>query len=229
MADKFRTGDTALTGSVTYFVSLPNTEWFVREFSDLLADIAEDENWEKVGAVTVENAVAAGLSAYWSFSKMIGLIVPYITEDPPTNSLPCDGTMYARVDYPALYDILDPVFIIDVDQFQVPDLRGRTLVCAGQSSGLSDRFVSEVGGEETHVLVTSETPSHTHSTDGHAHFTHSHITSLAVEPGEMVVSIPNPLGEYTSSANEGIQSTGDDGAHENMQPFIALNYAVIAR
>lgn len=66
MADKFRTGDDPIAGSRIYKLTLPDTPWFVREFSDLMADIAEAANWEQAGDVTVDDAVAAGLDTYFS-------------------------------------------------------------------------------------------------------------------------------------------------------------------
>ncbi len=68
MADKFRTGDDPVAGSRVYLITLPNAQWFVREFSDLMADIADQNNWEAAGAVTIAEAAAAGLETYFSLA-----------------------------------------------------------------------------------------------------------------------------------------------------------------
>jgi len=229
MADKFRTGDAPLVGSVSYSVSLPDAEWFIREFSDLIADIAESEHWEQVGAVTVDEAVAAGMTAYWSLSKMIGQIVPYITSDPPANSLACDGAQYLREDYQALYDVLDPAFIVDEDNFIVPDLRGRIIIGAGSGAGLTPRSVDDSGGEESHELSIAEMPAHNHTDSGHTHTTGNSITAVAFSPGELPVLCPNPIPALTGTGYAGISTEGDGDSHENMPPWRALNYAVIAK
>ncbi|HEV7737091.1 MAG TPA: tail fiber protein [Chlamydiales bacterium] len=148
-------------------------------------------------------------------SPVIGYITPYITEFPPANVLPCDGSTYLRDDFPALYEAIDPFFIVDADHFTVPDLRGRTVIAAGAGGGLTDRSVGEVLGEETHQLTESELASHVHSIPLTA-------TTLAVEPGEVAVLTPVPILTQSTGA------TGGDGAHNNMQPSYVLNYGVIA-
>jgi microcystin-dependent protein len=171
-------------------------------------DTVSDSDWD-----TIENYVDTLL--YEAKNPMIGLIIPFVTSDPPPNILPCDGSTYLRVDYPILYDVLDSHFITDADHFIVPDLRGRTVIGAGLGSGLTTRNVADTGGEEAHQLTESELASHTHTIP-------ATITTLVVEPGEVTALTPVPI----VTANTG--STGGDTAHENMQPFFALNYGVIA-
>lgn len=55
----------------------------------------------------------------------LGAIIPFATAAVPLNCLLCDGASYNRVDYPLLYDVLDPIFIIDSLSFQVPNLSER--------------------------------------------------------------------------------------------------------
>jgi microcystin-dependent protein len=40
--------------------------------------------------------------------------------------------------------------------FNLPDCRGRNTIGAGQGTGLSNRVVASVGGEETHTLSLPE-------------------------------------------------------------------------
>jgi len=178
--------------------------WIDRTIPD---DEITDSEWD-----TIQSYVDGLL--FEAKQPMIGLIVPFVTADPPPNVLPCDGSSYLRVDYPTLYDVLDSFFITDEDNFIVPDLRGRTIIGAGASEVLTERSVGEQGGEENHQLTESELASHIHST-------HTHGASLAVAPGELPVSTPSVLSENTGS-------TGGDEAHNNIQPFYALNYGIIA-
>jgi microcystin-dependent protein len=228
MADKFRTQDVPLTGHVSYILDLPEALWFLAEMSDLLHDMTLTENWEQVGAVTVDEAVQVARSMYLGMRTMIGAILPYVTNALPANSLPCDGSEYHRLDYPLLYAVLDPVFVVDADHFITPDLRGRTVIASGSGTGLTPRAVGATGGEETHTLSSGEMPVHSHTPSGHIHSIHSHITLVALAPGELPVSCPNPLPESTSNGWDSIGNAGGDGAHNNMQPFIALKYCVVA-
>jgi len=146
---------------------------------------------------------------------MIGMIFPFVTESPPPNVLTCDGGEYLREEYPELYSILDSAFIVDADHFRVPDLRGRTVIGAGSGSGLSSRSVAAIGGEENHQLTEGELASHTHTME---------LTTgiLVVAPGEVAADVTVPLiSDYTGS-------TGGNEEHNNMQPFFALNYGILA-
>jgi microcystin-dependent protein len=179
--------------------------WF--EKGNPLDTISESE-WDTI------SAYVDGL-LYEVKNPMIGYIMAYVTESPPTNVLPCDGATYNRVDYPELYDALASVFIIDADTFSVPDLRGRTVIGSGDGVGLTSRNTGDSLGEEEHQLDTSELASHSHTIP----YT---ITTLVLEPGEVTTLTPVPL--LTQNTGD----SGGDSPHNNMQPSYALNYGVIA-
>jgi len=173
--------------------------------SDPLDDIS-DADWEEIEALV-------GNLTWEVFHPMLGYIFPLATEL-PDNCLLCDGATYAKADYPALYAVLDPVFIVDTDNFTVPDLRSRTVVGAAETGSLTHYEPGDEGGAETVTLTTAEMPAHSHGL--------FEFTALAVEPGELPVLDPNPLALRSSD------SAGGGGAHENRQPFTALVYAIVA-
>ena len=137
---------------------------------------------------------------------MIGQVMMLAT-DAPEWTLLCDGTSYDREDYPELYAVLDPAFIVDADHFTVPDLLDR-FAFLGTSVG-------DTGGESSHVLTTGEIPAHQHTevTTG--------ITGLFVAPGE-VPAIIAPGADLTGS-------TGGGNAHNNMPPYLTLLPVIVAR
>ena len=185
-------------------------------------DVITDVQWD-----TIQSYVDGLL--YEVKNPMIGMIVPFMTESPPANVLTCDGSTYLRDEYPALYEALDPIFIVDADHFRVPDLRGRTVIGAGSGAGLTSRSAGDVGGEETHQLTESELASHTHTDTGHSHSIQRTITTLVLEPGEVPALTPVPIiPDYTGTSSANLTNTGGDDPHNNMQPFYALNYGVIA-
>lgn len=129
----------------------------------------------------------------------------------PAGCLLCDGATYDTVDYPDLYAVLDPAFILSAEQFSVPDLRGKF---PRGSVAFSD--VGETGGEATHTLTLDEIATHSHSIP-------ATITTLAVEPGEVAVLSPIPLVPAFSG------DSGGGGGHNNLPPYISIQFYIVAR
>lgn len=146
-------------------------------------------------------------------NQRVGEIICYAGST-PQNVLPCDGSSYVGTDYPELFALLDPVFISGPN-FATPDLRGRGVIGSGSGSGLTGRSVNDAGGEESHVLTTGEMPSHSHGLNA--------VFQVTVAgAGVPYLDIVSGLGGTTNAA-------GGGGSHNNMQPFRALNYGIVAR
>lgn len=172
----------------------------------------------------------------------VGFIKPYITTTPPTNTLPCDGGTYARIDYPLLYAVIDTVFIVDADQFTTPDFTGLTLIGSG-TVGARTFNLADTGGEYDHTLDIGESPTHTHTASAPTVIdpSHSHVESGAI-PTLITIgagvpapsAIPSP--SVTTPALTGItvlaptiSNSGGGGAHNNTQPYGVVKYCVQAR
>lgn len=179
----------------------------------------------------IDALVAKGLSELMQ-NPLVGSIFPVILAAMPDGALECDGSTFLRVDYPDLYAVLDGIFIIDADTAVLPDLRGRTVIGTGTGAGLSSYVINDQGGEESHVLVTSELAAHSH---GITDPTHAHSEGIAIPfLGGTIAGVPGYATAgvgLTGFAGTGISinSEGADAAHENRQPFVALRYAVWAR
>lgn len=201
--------------------------WLDRGFDPL--DEVTDAQWD-----TIEKLVA---NAYNSImNPIIGVIMPVITAVIPDNMLLCDGSNYLRVDYPELYAVLDTAFIVDADNFIVPDLLSRVVVGSGHGSGLSNYNVNSTGGEETHVLSQIELAPHAHTLNdpGHIHDIKTRTAGTAGANNVLVVGVANisqaPVLKPTDSITTGItmNNSGSGSGHNNIQPYAALKYAVVA-
>lgn len=172
----------------------------------------------------------------------VGFIKPYITTTPPTNTLPCDGGTYARIDYPLLYAVIDSVFIVDADHFSTPDLTGLTLIGSG-TVGARTFNLGDTGGEYEHTLDIGESATHSHTASAPTVIdpSHSHVESGAI-PTLITIgagvpapsAIPSP--SVTTPALTGItvlaptiSNEGGGGAHNNIQPYGVVKYCVQAR
>jgi len=200
----------------TFLLPVVDVDWFKQALLGALFQMTISSNWIEMGDVAVSFAVEESAQMIDGFQFMnfnpfpVGIILPYGSETAPDGYLLCDGSSYAETDYPELFAVVGTQFGGSGGSFNVPDLRG--LVPLGVGSGFA---MGDVGGEQDHTLGTSEIPSHSHTIPLTA-------TTLAVEPGEVTVLTPVPI--LTSNTGD----TGGGSSHNNMQPYIALNYVIYA-
>jgi len=168
-------------------------------------------------ADTIEVFTEMWLDYIGEAENMIGAVFAMAADVLPANMLWCDGTTYLRVDFPDLYGRLASAFIVDSDHFQTPDLRGRAVIGSGQGDGLTDRAVGETGGEEEHTLTVAELASHNHGVYA------EHILHSGPET-DIPVLLTESLFEITQTGY-----AGNDEGHNNMQPFMALKFAIVAK
>jgi microcystin-dependent protein len=134
----------------------------------------------------------------------------------------CDGSAYSRAEYSALFGVIGTAWGAGdgTSTFNVPDLRGRAPIGAGTGAGLTARTVGGKGGEEAHILVVAEMPSHNHTV---------RKTVQAFQNGPVNARM---LGESQTYQNEiswdseYITPVGGGGTHNNMQPFAVVNYLI---
>lgn len=220
MAIQYATPETLPTGNTCRSLFIPDDEMILGAVRGALKTLTEPYYWEKVGAVTPEDAADAMLNMFDMFCfnqgicRMVGEIFLWTGSIPPddSNLLLCDGTHVSNEDYPALYEVIGTSFGgTGATDFALPDLRGRVPI--GESAGHS---LASSGGEETHTLTTAEMPTHSHT----------------YVPPVFNVDIEAPGAPDPIAAGIGLPvQTGDaggNGAHNNMQPYLTLNYYIVA-
>jgi microcystin-dependent protein len=152
-----------------------------------------------------------------------GVIVQYVGATAPSGFLLCQGQAVSRTTYAALFAALGgeatPYGVGDgTTTFNLPNLQGRVPV--GKSSETEFDTLGETGGAKTHTLTTAEMPSHTHQIsvgsggDWNDFFAGS-TSAYGINP------------TYSGSAySSPLSSVGGGGAHNNLQPYIVVNYIV---
>jgi microcystin-dependent protein len=119
--------------------------------------------------------------------------------------------------------------------FGLPDLQG-VPVGAGQAQGLSDYYLAETGGEAAVTLLPGEMPSHSHAFNAVT----NQATSASPEGNQLarawqakahtdtVVSFysNNPGNVKTQLAPNAIGANGAGQPHNNLQPYLSLNYCI---
>jgi microcystin-dependent protein len=145
----------------------------------------------------------------------------------PTGWAQCDGQVMPISQNTALFALLGTVYGGDgKSTFALPDLRGSAAMQPGQGQGLSLRDLGEITGVESITLLVSEIPVHTHA------------VRTSTEPGDNSVPGPNlaltvstgafvyHTAQDTTMAPQAISIAGGSLPHNNMQPYLALNYCI---
>ena len=143
-----------------------------------------------------------------------GVITMWSTNTAPTGYVLCDGSAISRTTYASLYAVIGTTYGSGDGSttFNLPNLKGRIPV--GRDAAQTEFDVlGETGGEKTHLLTIAEMPSHTHT------YTRDTDTST----GAQTVSSTNKIQQDSSATTD---STGGDTTHNNLQPYIVLNYII---
>lgn len=151
----------------------------------------------------------------------VGSISMWYTGTPPTDWLICDGTTFSATDYPDLNTLLGGNTL--------PDLKGRMPVGVGQQSNTkwdstaetytadgTDFALADSGGTEDHKLTVAELASHTHTQIVDRNTSDDFDTTGGNSGG-------------VRNHNSQTTATGGDGAHNNLPPYLALNFIICAK
>ena len=145
----------------------------------------------------------------------------------PTGWALCDGQLMPIAQNTALFMLLGNAYGGNgQNTFALPDLRGRVPVQSGQGPGLTPRLRGEAPGAETHTLSVAEIPAHAHPLGASA----ANGNSDAPAGGVMARS-PAAVPQYAANADatlaaSAVSPTGGSQPHNNMQPYLTLNFII---
>jgi microcystin-dependent protein len=146
----------------------------------------------------------------------------------PTGWTFCDGQLMPISQNTALFSLLGTVYGGDgKSTFALPNMQGSCGVGSGQGSGLSERFLGEMGGSSTVTLIQSEIPFHTHAMQAAADdpAESNDPTNLALARSKNGFAYTTTL-TLTLMAVEELAPTGGSAPHNNMMPYLTLNYII---
>lgn len=140
----------------------------------------------------------------------------------------CDGHLLPIAENETLFQVIGTMYGGDGQStFALPDLRGRVPVHTGQGPGLTfDYPVGDQQGVESVTLSTTQTPVHSHA------FLASTGQGAANTPAGNIVASPSvtKLHRLTTPSDPlaatMIGPAGGSQPHENMMPYVAINYIV---
>ena len=138
----------------------------------------------------------------------------------------CDGQVLPINQNQSLYSLLGTTYGGDGrTSFALPDMRGRTPIHTGQSEGGTFHREGQKSGEEQHTLSAAEMPYHDHV------FEASGADATGINPtgtflARTVVPTYTPAANLANMNSGAVAANGGGQSHENMQPFLALNFCI---
>lgn len=139
----------------------------------------------------------------------------------------CDGQILPINQNQSLYSLLGTTYGGDGrTSFALPDMRGRTPIHVGRSEGGSDHREGQKSGEETHTLAANEMPQHSHTAQASSAVGNTPVPSGAVLASSLNEIYREASGSLVSMRSGTIANVGGGQAHENMQPYLAVNFCI---
>lgn len=140
----------------------------------------------------------------------------------------CQGQLLSIAEYDVLFSLIGTTYGGDgQSNFALPNLAGRLPLHQGTGPGLSTRIIGELGGAEAISLNTGQMPIHQHTAvcqdaagdqlNPQAHFWSKDGTSSTA---------PYNTDANSMMASTAISTAGQGIAHENLQPFLVINYII---
>ncbi|MGO9775074.1 MAG: phage tail protein [Terracidiphilus sp.] len=132
----------------------------------------------------------------------------------------CNGQTLAINSYTALFSLLGTTFGGNgTATFQLPNLQGRTPVGVGNAINYG-----EIAGEESHTLLSSEAPIHTHPLQAGAGANEAKPNGSILAGGG--AAFFTGAANLTAMNSAILSQYGGSQPHENRQPYLVMNWCI---
>jgi microcystin-dependent protein len=147
----------------------------------------------------------------------------------------CDGQLLPISQNTALFSLLGTTYGGDgKSNFALPNLQGNAPLHPGQSPGGSLFDLGQQAGVETVTLISTQIPAHSHFLNANAAVATTASPSGAafaegnwnLAPNSGTVNIYTTAAPDTALAPTAIAPAGSSFPHNNMQPYLTLNFCI---
>lgn len=235
----------------TFAINLPDNEMWRADLLGALYLLTQPENWQEFGNLSADEMANEWLTVFLQFATGLTTMIPtgtlmaFAGATLPDGFLWCDNEPISRVTYAQLFAVIGTLYGAGDGSttFNKPDLRERVPV-GKYSNWPAFDALGKTGGARQYALTVSEMPSHTHPQEPHNHTQdpHNHPPNAST-----LFNITGPVGWTVSGTNMTIggngnttqnatavnnaatavnQNFGGGAAHENMPPFVIVNYII---
>lgn len=161
-----------------------------------------------------------------------GQVSPFAFPFAPANWAYCNGGTVPLNQYSALFSLIGFSFGGDGrSSFGLPNLNGAAPCGSGQGPGLTNRQLGQSFGTAAVTLDQTTMAAHNHA-----------LTAVELGRGDDPISLPSLLTGLVDDASQvspyvggapnatmsanAIVANGGGGSHNNMQPFLTVNYCI---
>jgi microcystin-dependent protein len=143
----------------------------------------------------------------------------------------CNGQLLSISQNAALFSLLGTNFGGDGrSNFGLPNLQNNAPMHWGNGAGLTPRVLGEVGGTTSVTLISSQVPQHNHTYTA----TSGSKGDTNTVAGNVNADEKAPAVAYATAADNTIMNPGmlvatPTGIHDNLQPYLGLNFIIAMR
>ena len=179
----------------------------------------------KLVAILVASSAVQALPAAAQSEPLLGQIMCAGYNFTPRGWAELNGQILPIASNTALFSLLGTQYGGNgMTTFALPDLRGRTVIGAGNGPGLTPRSVGETGGSEVTTLTVANLPTHAHSFAPLG----SNNDATSISPAGKVAATKARTTLYADPVNivsgavGSTSATGGGVPAERMQPFLTI-------
>jgi microcystin-dependent protein len=138
----------------------------------------------------------------------------------------CNGQLLSIAENETLFQLIGTTYGGDGEStFALPNLQSRVPIHMGSNAGITYQL-AEMAGVEQVTLTTQQIPNHTHP------LTASNEVGTLPSPQDSVVArlavgdVYSAEPPFTNMSPQAISQVGGSQPHDNMQPFLCINYII---
>ncbi len=148
---------------------------------------------------------------------------------PPSGWAQCNGQLMSITQNTALFSLVGTYYGGNgKTNFALPNLKGRIPLQTGQGVGLADYPLAGSGGIDSVSLLESEMPSHSHTYSiNQSDDPNTNYPTAINASTNFAISAKNiySTNTQTTTFKQG-SYTGNNQPHNNLQPYLTLNYCI---
>ena len=139
----------------------------------------------------------------------------------------CNGQLVSISENEALFQLIGTTYGGDGQStFALPNLQSRVPLHMGQGTGLSPRPIAEAAGVESVTLTTQQIPPHSHPLAVSSESGTQSAGAGALLASGSTVRLFRPATPNQPMAVAAIAPAGASQPHDNMQPYLCVNYMI---